>query len=60
MKSLANLPVIALIDDVTGDLDRQNCTLFLDIVRMADQRFFTFSRESSIPELEDFQRIDLS
>ena len=59
MKTLANLPVIALIDDVTGELDGNNCSLFLDLVGTADQRFFTFSRENSIPALDAVQRIDL-
>ena len=59
VKNLIDLPVIALIDDVTGELDRQNCDLFLDIIKSADQRFFTFSKEENIPELSGIQRIDL-
>ena len=59
VKTLANLPVIALIDDVTGELDRQNCELFLQVIQSADQRFFTFSKEEAIPELSNVQRIDL-
>ena len=60
VKTLARLPVIALIDDVTGELDGENCQIFLDIVKSADQSFFTFSREKAIPDLGDHQRIDLS
>ena len=60
VKNLANLPVIALIDDVTGDLDRQNSDLFLEIIKSADQRFFTFSKEEFIPDLASIQRIDLA
>ena len=59
VKTLANLPVIALIDDVTGELDRHNSDLFLNIIQSADQRFFTFSKEENIPELSGVQRIDL-
>ena len=59
VKTLIDLPVIALIDDVTGELDRQNCDLFLDIIKSADQRFFTFSKEENIPDLSGVQRIDL-
>ena len=59
VKTLANLPVIALIDDVTGELDRQNCDLFLDVIHSADQKIFTFSREEAIPPLSGVQRIDL-
>ena len=59
VKTLANLPVIALIDDVTGELDRQNCDLFLNVIHSADQKIFTFSREEAIPDLGDIQRIDL-
>ena len=54
-----DLPVVALIDDVTGDLDVTNRALFLDVVKTADQRFFTFSREETLPDLADPQRIDL-
>ena len=59
VKTLAKLPVIALVDDVTGELDKNNCSLFLEILKTADQRFFTFSREETIPSLSDVQRIDL-
>ncbi|MBQ9501247.1 MAG: DNA replication/repair protein RecF [Lentisphaeria bacterium] len=59
VRSLAKLPVVALIDDVTGDLDASNRALFLDIVRTADQRIFTFSREETIPHFDDAQRIEL-
>ena len=59
VKTLANLPVIALIDDVTGELDRQNCDLFLNVIQSADQKIFTFSREEAIPPLSGVQRIDL-
>ena len=58
-KTLSNLPVIALIDDVTGELDRQNCDLFLRVIQSADQKIFTFSRKESIPDLGELQRIDL-
>ena len=53
-------PVVALIDDVTGDLDQANRALFLDVVKAADQRFFTFSREETLPSLAAPQRIDLA
>ena len=59
VRNLANLPVVALIDDVTGDLDAANRALFLDIVKTADQRIFTFSREETIPQFDGAQRIDL-
>ena len=59
VKTLAKLPVIALVDDVTGELDKNNCSLFLEILKTADQRFFTFSREETIPSLSDVQQIDL-
>ena len=60
VRSLAKLPVVALIDDVTGDLDAGNRALFLDVVKTADQRFFTFSRDETIPPLGEVQRIDLA
>jgi len=60
VRSMAALPVVALIDDVTGDLDQVNRALFLDVVGTADQRFFTFSREETLPALDGAQRIGLA
>ncbi len=46
-------PVVALIDDVTGELDDENLDRFLENIAVADQRIFTFT---GIPEKEFFRR----
>lgn len=55
-----SLPVVALVDDVTGELDGENLGIFFETLKLADQRFYTFSREGIIPDLFGAQRIDLS
>ncbi|MCQ2378380.1 MAG: DNA replication and repair protein RecF [Victivallaceae bacterium] len=45
------IPVIALIDDVTGELDRENINRFLENISAADQRIFTFT---DVPRHEFF------
>ncbi|GEM_PF-891068 len=48
-----SVTVVALIDDVTGELDDENFDHFLDNVAVADQRIFTFT---GIPDREIFRR----
>ena len=51
--------VIVLADDVLCDLDRKNSELFLDTVREADQRFFTFAEFPSFGNFGDLECIKL-
>ena len=43
VKRLSELPVLALVDDVTCELDAENTDRFLELTRVADQAFFTFA-----------------
>ena len=52
-------PVAVLADDVLVDLDRNNAELFLDVVKAADQRFFTFAEMPSFGGFDKFERITL-
>ena len=36
-------PVVALVDDVTGELDEQARNCFFDLLKSADQAFYTFT-----------------
>ena len=51
--------VAVLADDVLGDLDRNNAELFLDVVKKADQRFFTFAETPAFGGFDKFERITL-
>ena len=52
-------PVAVLADDVLGDLDRNNAELFLNVVKQADQRFFTFAEMPSFGGFDKFEMITL-
>ena len=41
------------------DLDRNNAELFLDVVKEADQRFFTFAEIPSFGSFDKFEQITL-
>ena len=43
VRRLSELPVLALVDDVTGELDAENTNRFLELTKVADQAFFTFA-----------------
>lgn len=44
VRRLAELPVLVLADDVTGELDADNTRRFFELTQVADQAFFTFTR----------------
>ena len=44
-------PVAVLVDDVTGELDQENLSRFLEMVSDADQQFFTFT---AFPAFSEF------
>ena len=44
VRNLAELPVLVLADDVTGELDAENTRRFFELTQVADQAFFTFTR----------------
>ncbi len=48
-----NREVVVLIDDVTGDLDDKFRALFFDIIKVANQTFFTFTDESNCQFIEN-------
>ena len=50
--------LVVLADDVTGELDERNRTLFLNTIQSADQRFFTFTEMPSF--LKDVQKIEIT
>ena len=52
----ASAPVVALVDDVTGELDDENLDRFLENIAVADQRIFTFT---GIPDREFFRRCQI-
>lgn len=45
VRKLADLPVLVLADDVTGELDAENARRFFELTQVADQAFFTFAIE---------------
>lgn len=51
--------VIVLADDVLCDLDRKNSELFLETVKSAEQRFFTFAEMPSFGNFNSFECINL-
>ncbi len=52
MRSSGNEPeIVALVDDVTGELDNETKKSFYNVIKDADQVFFTFTE---IPELDEF------
>ena len=60
IKKVALTPVIALVDDVTGELDERNFDHFIDSISEADQRIYTFT---ALPEKKGFsemQNINIS
>ena len=52
-KENASVPLVALIDDVTGELDEENFDRFLENISGADQRIFTFA---AVPDKAVFRR----
>jgi len=48
-KQNSNKNIIALIDDVTGELDKKTEDFFYDIVNQAEQKFITFTDIPSSP-----------
>lgn len=59
VKQTSPLPVAVLADDVLCDLDRSNSELFLEKIRSADQRFFTFAVSPAFGRFDEYERIDL-
>ena len=59
IRRLAELPVLVLADDVTGELDAANTRRFFDLTQMADQAFFTFTRRPEDPFFSGAQEIEL-
>ena len=52
MRSSGNEPeIVALVDDVTGELDNGTKNSFYSVIKDADQVFFTFTET---PEADDF------
>lgn len=60
VKEKSSTPVIALIDDVTGELDERNFAHFIDCIGSADQRIYTFTALPDAPGFADMQVIDIS
>ena len=59
IRKLAELPVLVLADDVTGELDAENTRRFFELTRVADQAFFTFTRRPDDPFFAAAQEIVL-
>jgi len=59
VRKLAELPVLVLADDVTGELDAANTRRFLELTQVADQAFFTFTRRPEEPFFATAQEITL-
>lgn len=51
VREISRLPVVAVVDDVTGELDAENRARFFELLKQADQCFFTFT---AFPEDEFF------
>lgn len=60
IKKVALTPVIALVDDVTGELDEYNFSHFVDSISAADQRIYTFTEVPDKPGFSDMQNINIS
>ena len=60
VRKLAELPVLVLADDVTGELDAANTRRFLELTQVADQAFFTFTRRPEEPFFATAQEILLT
>ena len=58
-KQESAMPVAVLADDVLCDLDRNNAELFLDRIKSADQRFFTFAEMPAFGNFKEFETIEL-
>ena len=57
VKRESSVPVAVLADDVLCDLDRKNSELFLDRIRSADQRFYTFASLPGFGNFKNFETI---
>ena len=53
------IPLLVLVDDVTGELDEHNKKRFFNSIREADQSFFTFSAADTTPALEQYGRFQV-
>ena len=51
--------VAVLVDDVTGELDEENCIRFFETIAHADQLFFTFTEFPSLEFFRDAEQIVL-
>ena len=60
VRKLAELPVLVLADDVTGELDAANTRRFFELTQVADQAFFTFTRRPDEPFFSTAQEISLT
>ena len=60
VRKLAELPVLVLADDVTGELDAANTRRFFELTQVADQAFFTFTRRPEEPFFATAQEILLT
>ncbi len=52
--------VVALVDDVTGELDEDNRERFLALLGEADQTFYTFTSMPADGRLRQAQRVEIS
>ena len=60
IKKVALTPVIALVDDVTGELDQRNFDHFIESISAADQRIYTFTSVPEKPGFSTMQNINIS
>ena len=60
IRRLAELPVLVLADDVTGELDAANTRRFFELTQVADQAFFTFTRRPEDPFFSGAQEVFLN
>lgn len=59
VREKSSVPVVILADDVLCDLDRRNSELFLERIKSADQRFFTFAGIPSFGNFREYETIEL-
>ncbi|MCQ2379332.1 MAG: DNA replication and repair protein RecF [Victivallaceae bacterium] len=60
VKNHTSIPIIALVDDVTGELDEDNLACFQQCISNASQRIYTFAEMPKNPSYSPAQVIDVS
>ncbi len=60
IKAAAATPVVALVDDVTGELDERNFAHFIASIAAADQRIYTFTELPEFPGFAEMQNIAIN